>query len=287
MEVGFAVAFAGEGEDGIRAGFDAAVDEAGEVDAEEGEGGVGNGVDEVADEVAGFWCEFEIFAAEGDDADVILGASKLSDAVAEEAGAVDEVAGFEFSSGGFEDPAAEVVVDGCDAGVFLEGAAEAFDLADEGVADGLVIDDAFLRDAEGGEAGGVGFDLAELGGVEPLEAFEAVLLAADFEVTQALEFGFVGSDDDLAADVVGDGVLAAEFGHEPDSAHGKAGFQRAGFVVKTAVEDAAVVRALVAAGVILFFKHANGGAGLAKEQFTGGGQADDSATDDDEVVLFQ
>ena len=49
VDVGFAVAFAGEGEDGIRAGFDAAVDEAGEVNAEEGECGVGHGVDEVAD----------------------------------------------------------------------------------------------------------------------------------------------------------------------------------------------------------------------------------------------
>ncbi|MEN9468683.1 MAG: hypothetical protein RL630_416 [Verrucomicrobiota bacterium] len=224
-DVVFAIAFAGKGEDGVGTGFDAAVDEAGEVDAEEGEGGVGHGVDEVANEMAGYVSEFEIFAAERDDADVILGASKLSDAIAEEAGAVDKVAGFEFASGGFEDPAAEVVVDGRDAGVFLEVAAEAFDLLDERVADGFIINDAFLWDAEGCEAGGVGFDLVELGGVEPLEGFEAVLLAADFEVTQALEFGFVGGDDDFAADLMGDGVLAAEIGHEPDSADGEAGLQ--------------------------------------------------------------
>jgi hypothetical protein len=53
------------------------------------------------------------------------------------------------------------------------------------------------------------------------------------------------------------------------------------------VEDAAVVRALVAAGAILFFKDANGCTGLADEQFTGCGQADDTAPDDDEVVFFQ
>lgn len=53
VDVGFAVAFAGEGEDGIWSGFDAAVDEAGEVHAKEGKGGVGDGVDEVADEVEG------------------------------------------------------------------------------------------------------------------------------------------------------------------------------------------------------------------------------------------
>lgn len=287
VDVGFAVAFAGEGEDGIRTGFDAAVDEAGEVDAEEGEGWVGDGIDEVADQVADFGGEFEIFASEGDDVDVILGASKLSDPVAEESGAVEEIAGFEFTGGGFEDPAAKVVVNGEDAGVFLEGAAEAFDLADEGVADGLIINNAFLWNAEGGEAGSVGLDLAELGGVEPLEAFEAVLLAADFEVTQALDFGFGGGDNDLAADVVGDGVLAAEIGHEPDSADGKAGFQRAGLVVEAAVEDTAVVRALVAAGGVFFFKDANGCTGLADEQFTGDGETHDASADDDKVVFFQ
>ena len=287
VDVGFAVAFPRESKDGVRAGFDPAVNKSREMDAEEREGGVGHGVDEVADEVTRFGCELEIFAAEGDDADVVFCASEIGDAVAEEAGAVDEIAGFEISGGCFEDPAPEVVVDGLDARVYLEGAAEALDLTDEGVADGLVIDDTFLRDAEGGDPGGVGFDLAELGGVEPLEAFEAVLLAAEFEVTQALDFGFAGGDDDLAADLMVDGVRAAEFGHEPDSAHGEAGFQRAGFVVKTAVKDAAVVRALMAARAILFLKDANGCSRVAKEQLTGDGETHDASADHDEVVFFQ
>ena len=151
----------------------------------------------------------------------------------------------------------------------------------------MVIDDAFLRDAEGGEAGGVGFDLAELGGVEPLEAFEAILLTADFEVAEAGEFGFGGGDDDLAADVVGDGVLAAEFGHEPDSADGEAGLQRARLVVESAVEDTAVVRALVAAGGVFFFKNANGGARFFQKQVAGDGETHDASADDDKVVFFQ
>jgi hypothetical protein len=133
----------------------------------------------------------------------------------------------------------------------------------------------------------VGLDLAELGGVEPLEAFEAVLLAADFEVTQALDFGFGGGDDDFSANLMGDGVLAAEVGHEPDSAHGEAGFQRAGFVVEAAVEDAAVVRALVAAGAILFFKNAYRSTRFFQEQLAGDGQTHDPPPDDDEVKGFQ
>ncbi len=165
VDVGFAVAFPRESKDGVRAGFDPAVDEAGEVDAEEGEGGVGHGVDEVADEVARFRGEFEIFATERDDTNVVFCAGEGSDAVTKEASAVDEITGFEFACRGLEEPAAEVVVDAEDVGVFLEGAAEAFDLVDEGVADGLIIDNAFLWDAEGSEPGSVGLDLAELGGI--------------------------------------------------------------------------------------------------------------------------
>ena len=93
------------------------------------------------------------------------GSGERGDAVAEEARAVDEITGFEFACRGLEEPAAEVVVDAEDVGVFLEGAAEAFDLVDEGVADGLIIDNAFLWDAEGSEPGSVGLDLAELGGI--------------------------------------------------------------------------------------------------------------------------
>jgi hypothetical protein len=53
------------------------------------------------------------------------------------------------------------------------------------------------------------------------------------------------------------------------------------------VEDTAVVRALVAAGGAFFFKDANVCTGLADEQFTGDGEADDAAADDDGVVFFQ
>jgi hypothetical protein len=113
------------------------------------------------------------------------------------------------------------------------------------------------------------------------------LLAADFEVTQALDFGFGGGDNDLAADLMGDGVLATEFGHEPDSADGEAGFQRSGLVIESAVEDTAVVRALVAARAILFFKDKNGGARFFQKQLAGDGETHDASADDDEVVFFQ
>ena len=259
VDIGLSVAFAGEGENGIRAGFDAAVDEAGEVDSKEGKRWVGHGVDEVSGEMVSFGGEFEIFAAKGDNADIVFCASKGGDAIAKETSAIQEIACIECTDWGLKNPATKVVVNSEDAGVFLEGAAKAFDLSDEGVADRWVIDNAFLWNTEGSESGGVGFDLSKLAGVEPLETFEAILLAASFEFMESLDFSFGGGDDDLTADLVGDRVLSAEVGHEADSADSKAGLQRTGFVIKAAVEDPAVVSALMAAWAVFFFKNANGG----------------------------
>jgi len=287
MDVGFAVAFAGERKNGIWAGFDSAVDEAGEVDAEEGEGGVGHGVDEVTDEVARFGGEFEILSTERDDADIVFGSSEGGDAVTEKTGAVDEVGAFKFPCGGFKDPTAEVVMDSENACAGLKSSAEALDFANEGVTDRLVIDDAFLWNAQCCEAGGMGFDFAELLSAKPLEAFEAVLGSTRFEFAKATDFGFVCGDDDFSADFVGDPVFAAEIRHQTDSAHGKAGLQRAGLVIEAAVEDTAVVRALVAAGAVFFFKDADRRSGFAEKQLAGDGEAYDAAPDDKMVMLFQ
>lgn len=53
-EIGLAIGFAGEGEDGVGTAFDAPLDHPGEMDAEERKGGVGDGVDEMSDQAAGF-----------------------------------------------------------------------------------------------------------------------------------------------------------------------------------------------------------------------------------------
>ena len=129
VDVGFAVAFAGEGKNGVRASFDPPLDKAGKVDAKERKFRLRHGVDEVSDEMTRFGGELVILAAEGDDANVGFRAGEGGDAVAEKAGAVYEMAAFEFPGGGFEDPASEIVVDGKDAGTGLENSAEALDVA--------------------------------------------------------------------------------------------------------------------------------------------------------------
>jgi hypothetical protein len=50
------------------------------------------------------------------------------------------------------------------------------------------------------------------------------------------------------------------------------------------VQDAAVVKALMATDSGLFFKHGDAGIGEALAQAPGGGEADDSSTDDNDII---
>ena len=83
----------------------------------------------MADEVLRFGFEAEIFAAKGDDAEVALLAGELADAVAMEAGAVDNPIGGEVAGGGFDGPLFAFVEAG-GAGVGDDFSAYFFDVFD-------------------------------------------------------------------------------------------------------------------------------------------------------------
>ena len=218
------------------------------MNAEEGEGGVGDGVDEMVDEVLTGGFEEIVFPAKGDDAGVAAFSGEGGDAVAVEAGAVNEEVGLVFS---VKDP---VGFDFGDGGVCEDLGTGRGEEGDHGVADVLVVDDAFFGDAEGEEAGGMGFDFANLFGGEEKEAVETVLLATGVEVVEAGEFGGVGGDDEFAADFVTDRVFLAEGEHLPDAVDGEAGFGGAGLVVEAGMEDSGVVAGLVATDGGFLFK---------------------------------
>ena len=91
---------------------------------------------------------------------------------------------------------------------------------------------------------GVRLDLAEFVGADEAESGQAVGFSALAEVFEAGEFVGVGGDDDLATDVMRDGVFAAELDHGRGAGHAEAGLQRAGLVVDAGVDDAAFVSAL-------------------------------------------
>ena len=68
--------------------------------------------------------------------------------------------------------------------------------------------------------------------------------------------------------------------HLADALDGKARLEGAGGVVKSAVEDAAVVGGLVLTGRGFFFQHGDVRAGVLAQQLPRGGEAHNTAADD-------
>jgi hypothetical protein len=71
-----------------------------------------------------------------------------------------------------------------------------------------------------------------------------------------------------------------EVAHEADAFDGEPGFEGAGFVVETGVEDAAVAGRLVESGFGFLFEEDEGESGPGFEKSPGGGEADETAADD-------
>jgi hypothetical protein len=102
------------------------------------------------------------------------------------------------------------------------------------------------------------------------------------ELMKPFLFLAAGRDHQLAADFMGDAVLPAKVDHLPDAGDRQARLERARLIVESGVEHPAVVGALVAARPGFLFKHDNLRGGVGLEKAIGSGQADDSASDDDD-----
>ena len=203
VDGGVGVTFAGEGEDGVRTALDHAAHALREVDAEKWIRGVGHGIDEPFHEVLAFGAEGVELAAEGDNHRRGLCAAEFGDAIAVEAGAVDDLFGGEFAGGGFDDDATVVAADGGGLRGGDDAAALGGDDFGEAAADLGVVDDAGFGDVDAGEADAVGFKLADLFGGDAV-ADDAVLRTAFEEGFHAREFALFDGDDDFAAEVEGD-----------------------------------------------------------------------------------
>ncbi len=138
---------------------------------------------------------------------------------------------------------------------------------------------------QGGDAPDVWLDLAHLLRAEPAQASQPVLGAALLQVLQPRDLGVVHRHDELAADIVWNGVFAAELRHLRHAADGEPGLERAGLVIEATVQHAAVVRALVAAHACFFFEDSDARVRQPSRELDGGGHAHDAAADDEEVLL--
>src|ERR1700720_82933 len=86
-------------------------------------------------------------------------------------------------------------------------------------------------------------------------AAQAVLPAAFVECLQAGKLVFIDGHDDFPANVVRDGAGPAEFDHLPDAAHRQASLLGARPVVKSGMQDSAVVSTLMLADAPFLLEH--------------------------------
>jgi len=93
----------------------------------------------------------------------------------------------------------------------------------------------------------------------------------------------VGCHHQLPANFMGDAMLPAKPDHLPDSRHRKPRLERSRLVVKTRVENAAIVRALVTTRTRFFFQHHNSQTRPRLQQPVSCRQSDNSPANNDDL----
>jgi len=284
VDAGPAVPLPREGEDRVGAGLHLALDGPREVHPEEGERRVGDGVDQPAHEVAPLRPQEDVLAAEGDDAQLRSGTREARDAVGVQAGAGDQAPCAEGGVGGGQPQTAGLLRDADERRPERHLGAPRAQAGEQRARHPAVVDDRGVRRVDGAQAGGVGLDRPQFVGVDHPQARHAVGGAALQEPVEPRQLGLVGRDDHLADRLVRDAVLGAEVAQAAHARDAQARPQRAGRVVDAGVHDAAVVPRLVAGDVGPLLEQQQPEARVAREQGVGGGQADDAATHDGDVV---
>lgn len=278
-EICFEITFAFQGQDGVWACVDGAVNHLCEMNAEEWELGIRDRIDERLNEVTLLRDELVILAAERDDAHFGIGAGHASDAIAIETGAVNDEARRVGGAIGFYVVRVAATLEFDDAFTHFEGAAFFAEEFSDLRGDLAITDDAGGGNAKAGDAGDARFNFANLLGGEARDV-EAVLESALVEIFKEREFGLVASDDHFAADVILESVLATELDHGLAAGFGEPGFETAGLVVDARVDDAGVATGLVLSQLLLFFEQEDFDAGLRAREGIRSREADNSAADD-------
>ena len=136
-----------------------------------------------------------------------------------------------------------------------------------------------------GDAGGVRFNFPDLFRREFAQTLQSVRIAALPEIFQPGQFVFVRGDDDFAALLMRNAVVAAKRDHLLQAADAQLRLFRAGFVVKAGMQHAAVVSGLVRGELGLLFEQQQPGLRPCLQKAMGRGQADNAAAHDDDIAI--
>ena len=285
VDVGALVAFAGERENGVRAGPHGAIVARREVNPEEWEARIGNWVEESRDQRAGVRRERVVVAAERHDprdvaADV---AAHGRHAVGVEPGTRDDVGRIEVAGRGFEGhPVGSLPDPGHFAARVDDGAGRAQVL---GVGEGhrAEVDYAGPRRPEATDPGGPRFELADPLRSDLLEAIHAVRGGAVADVGQSRQL-LAGQRDDELARVADRDPVCLGVGFECGLAlAAERRLERSRRVIQAGVDHARVVPRLVGREGRLLLEDGDAEARSCLQEPQSRGETDDPASDDGHI----
>ena len=225
-----------------------------------------------------------ILAAERNDFRRRLLSRRAHQPVGVQAAASDDKLRLEVTGGSFHRPAAGGLNKFLDARVEFDFAAGLADEFAEFLADARIIHDAFLRHVNRRDAGGVRLDFLDLLRIQFPQALQAVGISAFPQIFQTRQFVLGRGDDDFPALFVRDAVRPAEGEHLLQTLHGAFRLFRAGFVIKSRMQHAAVVAGLVRGQLGFLFQQQQFQLRPRFEQPVSGGEADNAAAHNRHVV---
>ena len=244
-------------------------------------------INQVPNQKLAFGFDFIVFTSERHDANLPFLSRQFADAVAVQAGAVDQKIPFIIAGGCLREPAGGRGVECRRFRAQDHARALCGKLLRQRFADSGVIHDPFLRNMKSSNTPDVRFDLPHLFGLEQRQPLQAVLLSALVQGAQPRRLGLIHGHDQLAADFVRDVVFAAERDHFLDARHRQPRLDRAGLVIQAAVQDPAVMAALVSAYAFLFFQDGDLRTGQTPAQLESCRQTNDAAANNEDASRVQ
>src|SRR5262249_21639278 len=136
-----------------------------------------------------------------------------------------------------------------------------------------------FRDEQSSDAGCMGLVFANRFGTKPAKPGEAIGLSAALEFAQSRDLVLVDSDDNLAALLVVDAMLAAKTVKSLPPFDTGPGLQGARFIVESGVNDSAIITGLVRRQTVLRLQNDQRETAIAEE--AGGSCHTDDATPND------
>lgn len=243
-QITFPVPLAREREHRIGTGMDRPIDHPGEMNPQERKIGVRDGVDQRLNEVTFFGDELEILTAERDDPGLRIDAGHAGDPIAMQPRAINNEFCLELTHRRTDDGRVGPLLDPNDHRAADDRPAGGFDQPGVSLRDEAVACDPGRLDMDRGEASDVRFELRDLFGDQPFDG-DFVLDPPLKEFFERRELRLFGGNDHLAADVVGDVMMATEIDHRFGPGFSEAGLKATGFVIDPGMDNTGIATGLM------------------------------------------